>query len=332
MIWIPCESRKDSDDGWGDSRMPYEMPNLHPYLGPDKPFPGTVFIEHNPIRGRQLGSGMAVWAPRKSGYAVALRFREAALVDGSAINRSILASVETSGIVHHRWCGPVIAMRETWLELFEDITLADFRHTLDYLMSYATTETKESDSSEARPPTVIRGVKICCYGERKLHGSERYVGVDVPSYHPTRTLGQDGSVSPISQHLGMPLRLWKYPDVETWLDPPGWNENMGATSNQDAAFLMMETDPSRPGWGFAPINWNFEIGNVLAIRVDGKDLAIEDLRAMCHFIRKKLVSMFEDAGSYGSVQRTKQEVLDFVTWDNMVKFNEAAGDSDSDSC
>jgi hypothetical protein len=312
--------------------MPYEVADLHPYMGTDKPFLGSISIEHNPIRGRQLGSGMATWASRKMGYAVTLRFREAALIDGSAINRSILASVGASGIVHHRWCGPVVALRETCSELYEDITLADFRHTLDYLMSYGTTETKESDHSENRPPTAIRGVKICCYGERKLHGSERYVAVDVPSHHPTRTVVKFGSVSPISQLLGMPLRLWKYPDIETWLDPPGWDENMGATSNQDAAFLMKETNPGRPEWGFAPFNWDMDIGNVLAIRVDEKDLAVDDLRAICHFTRKKLLSIFDDANGYGSVKRTKKEVLEYITWDNMVKFNETAGDNDSDSC
>ncbi|RYP51167.1 hypothetical protein DL768_003435 [Monosporascus sp. mg162] len=261
-----------------------------------------------------------------------IQFREAALVDGSAINRSIPASVGASGTVPHPWCGPVIAMREMCSELYEDITLADFRHTLDYLMSYGTMETKESDRSEGRPPTAVRGVKICCYGERRLHGSERYVAVDVPSHHPTRTICKDGSVSPISQHLGMPLRLWKDPDIETWRDPPGWYENRGAPSNQDASFLMKETNPGRPGWGFAPINWDGDLGNVLAIRVDEEDLAVDDLRAICHFIRKKLLPMFDDANGYGSVQRTKQEVLDSITWDNVVKFNETVGDSDdSDS-
>ncbi|KAI8623618.1 hypothetical protein F5Y19DRAFT_492466 [Xylariaceae sp. FL1651] len=331
MIWIPCELEEESEDEGCYGKISYEIANLYPYLGTDKPFSGTILIQHNPIRGRELGSGTCSLTPQKTGYEIALRFREAFLVDGSNINRSILASVGASGIVPHKWSGPVIAMRQTWSELYEDITLADYRHTLDYLMSYGATETRESDRSEGRPPTAVRGVKICCYGEQKLHGSERYVAVDVPSGHPTRTVVRRGSISPISQHFGMPLRLWKYPDIEAWLDPPGWHENIGATSNQDAAFLMMETNPGRPDWGFAPIDWGTGLGNVLAIREDGKDLAVDNLRAICHFIRKKLMLMFEDANGYGSVKRTKQQVVDFITWDNRVKFNETTGDDDSDS-
>lgn len=176
---------------------------------------------------------------------------------------------------------------------------------------------------------------IHCYGEQKLHGSERFVAVEVPMSHPTRTVGLDGSISPISQRLGTPLRLWKYrgQDIEAWTDPPGWDENICASSNQDAAFLMMETDPKSSSWGFAPLYWNTDLGNVVVIREDEKDLSVDDLRAICHFTRKKLLLMFEDESGVGSFRRTKQEVLDFMTAENLAKFrDEMVGSSyDSDS-
>ena len=320
---------KDPDDG-----VEYDSAQLHPLFGPDRPFLATSHVDHNPIRGRQLGSGIALWAPRKAGYTVALRFRETFLIDGSPPNRSIPASAGIFGAVPHQWCGSVVAMRTTWAELDEDITLADFRHALDYFLSYGTTETTQSgDDSQGRPSTTIRGVMISCYGERKLHGSERYVSVQVPTHHPTRTVGKDGSISPISRRLGMPLRLWKYPDIERWIDPPGWNRTIGAESNQDAAFLMMETDPTSSGWGFAPIYWNNSLGNVLVIREDEKDLSVDDLGAICRFVRKRLLRMFEDAAGFGTVQRTKKEVLEYITAGNLKKFKkETAGcDQDSDS-
>ena len=55
---------------------------------------------------------------------------------------------------------------------------------------------------------------------------------------------------------------------------------------------------------------------VLAVRSDDKDLAIDDVRMMCCFARRKLQPMFEDALGGGYVQRTKKEVLDFITWGN----------------
>jgi len=110
----------------------------------------------------------------------------------------------------------MIAVRETPSEFYEDITLADFRHIIDYMMSYGMTETRESAShAEDHTHATIRGVKICCYGEEKLHGSEPYVSVNVSRAHSTRLYYSQGTISPISKLLGMPLKLWKYPDIDT---------------------------------------------------------------------------------------------------------------------
>ena len=96
-------------------------------------------------------SGIAFFSQVKSGYTVKLSFREAGLMDCSTINRSIPASVGASGMITapYPWCGPMIAMRETASEIYEDITLADFRHTLDHLTSYGTTETKATTRTAA---------------------------------------------------------------------------------------------------------------------------------------------------------------------------------------
>lgn len=326
MVWLPCE-RKVDDEEYGDQRS-YEIVHPHPHLGPDRPHVGTMRIEHNPIRNRNLGSGMVYWAPRKDGYSVSLKFREAFLKDGSAANKSLLTCVGSSGIAPHRWCGPIVALRETPSEFYEDITLADFRHIIDYVISYLTTEVRESASHlEGRLSTRIRGVKICCYKEIKLHSSEPYVCVDVPRAHPTRLKYAKGTISPISKLLGMPLRLWKYPAMDASNDPLGWGEDIAGENHQDAAFLMMETDPEKPDWGWAPLYWNMDLGNVLAIRADDEDLAVDDVRMMCYFSRKKLQPMFEDALGAGYVARTKQEVLNFITWDNMMKCTDEMAES-----
>ncbi|KAI2791694.1 Mitochondrial chaperone BCS1 [Penicillium oxalicum] len=86
----------------------------------------------------------------------------------------------------------------------------------------------------------------------------------------------------------MAIRLWKDPDTEFCDDPPGWEGGMTADSNPNVAFLMMETDASKDEWGWAPMYWNSEIGNVWAVREDGQDLAVNDVAMMCHFARRKL--------------------------------------------
>jgi hypothetical protein len=311
QIWLPCQ--REVDDDTGES---YEIVNPDPYLGVDRPFRDTMYIEHNPVRDRNLGSGMAYF---KEGYSIAVIFRDNFLKDGSAMNKSLLKSVSTSGIPPYSWRGPIVALRVSPPEFYQDITLVDFRHIIDYMISYGTTETRESaNHPEDRISSTIRGVKICCYGEEKLHSSKPYISVDVSRAHPTRLTYGECAISPISKLLGMPLKVWKYPDTDNWINPPGWAENMNADSNPNAAFLMMETDPKNPRWGGVPPYWNTDLGNVLAVRDDDKDLTVEDIKMVCYFARLKLQPMFEDALGAGTIQRTKQEVLDFATWENMV--------------
>jgi len=316
MIWILCV-RKRSDG------IRYEMPSLDPYFGDDQPLVKAVHIDINSVRGRQLGLGLSAWAPTRAGYSISLKHRETFLVDGSSLNRSLLASVGTSGTVPHRWCGPLVAMRETHDDLYEDITAGDFRHLIDYVTSYLSTDTPETGPDpHARTVKSARGVKLSCCGEERLHGAERFVSVDVPWFHPA--WNYEGSLSPMSKLLGVPLRLWKYPDFQSRIDPPGWEYHMGAGSNQNAAYLMIEPDLKSSEWGWAPRYWDLELGNVLVVREDGQDLDVNYLTLLCRFVWAVLKPMVEDASGRGTIRRTKKEVRDFITAENLEKFAAAA--------
>ncbi|KAJ5310348.1 uncharacterized protein N7443_002809 [Penicillium atrosanguineum] len=314
LIWVPCTRQYDEEDGIG-----WTWIDPYPYLGTDKPLKGTMRIEHNPVRCRNLGSGLARFAPCQEGYCVSLIHRDAYLKDGSTTNRSISASVMASctSTIPHEYRGPMIALQEIRHGHYADITLADFRHLMDYLTSYRKTHVRESVPDLLhRAPTTFRGVKICCHGEEKVHGSEPFVSVEVTRANQS-SLGS-GSISPISVCLGMPLRLWKDPDTEFRHNPPGWEGGTMAYSNPNVVFLMMETNSSKDEWGWAPMYWNSKIGNVWAVREDGQDLAVKDVAMMCNFARRKLQCMFEEVMELGSSSVNRQRVLGFITWDNMI--------------
>ncbi len=262
----------------------------------------------------------------KRDICIALIIREGFLKDGSKLNRSIIESVKTSGTVHHRWSGPIVEMRKLSTEYYEDITLADFRHVIDYFVTYNSFEVREITSPQVplSTPRAIRGVKICCYGEMKLHGTEPYVPIEVPYMNSIHRI-HESDVSPISKVLGKSLRLWKFPDVETWFDPPGWNASLCASSNQDAAFLMMGADLGNDDWGWAPFHWDRDIGNAVAIFDDRTNIPVEYLSLMCYFVRRKLQPMFEDSLGMRLVSRTR-EVLKFITLENMEKFKSTQHD------
>lgn len=315
LIWVLCRRQCDEDGTrWTEI-------NPHPYLGPDNPVEGVMRIEHNPLRSRNLGSAFALFAPKKEGYCVFLIHRDGYLMDGSIPNRSISACVKVSctAPIPHEYRGPMIAIRGIHHEDYADITLADFRHLMDYLISYRNTHIRESVPGLLDlAPTTTRGVKICCYGEVKRHGSEPFVAVDLTRANKISLDG--GSISPVSVCLGMPIQVCKNPETEFQYNPIEWEEGCMADSNPNVAFLMRETDTSQDTWGFAPMSWNTEVGNAWAVREDGRDLAVNDIAMMCHFARHKLQRMFDEVMESDSNFMTRQGVLDFITWDNMVTF------------
>ncbi|KAK6536915.1 hypothetical protein TWF281_001122 [Arthrobotrys megalospora] len=130
MIWLLCELMDEGDDG------PWEYRRVHDYLG-EEYLPKTTYVDHNPIRNRRLGSGFPLSGAFKDGYSIAMTYRDTFLVDGSTINRSVLGSAERSkSYPGYEWRGPIIATREIDNEFREDITLGDFRHIVDFLITY----------------------------------------------------------------------------------------------------------------------------------------------------------------------------------------------------
>jgi hypothetical protein len=111
----------------------------------------------------------------------------------------------------------------------------------------------------------------------------------------------------------------------------GSHEDNG--TNEDAFWLL--TDLAGPRMGWATFNWNDtcdNIGNVSAVRDDGADLEVSQLRAMCNFTRKKLVLMVELALEDDFATQSKQSILDSITWENVeLSMQEAAREKDDSS-
>ncbi|KUL85040.1 hypothetical protein ZTR_07772 [Talaromyces verruculosus] len=212
MTWMKCDDRDDVG-------FTYTLPDFSWVSGNSLlSSPGTRNIEENKIRRRRLGRGFAAWADANDGYWVALVYRDNYLNDGSIPNRSIAAPVKSS---------------------------AGFRHLIDHLLVYGkeTTHWPGTQSSPPPPPPfafapppapapaaaptpksaekpspplpsqdrTIRGGKIFCNGEGKLHGRNQFARFDFTPGKRT-SLGK-GHVSPISKRLGIPLILWQDPDA-----------------------------------------------------------------------------------------------------------------------
>lgn len=95
---------------------------------------------------------------------------------------------------------------------------------------------------------------------------------------------------------------------------------MYPTSNGTANKLFQEPDVKKPDWGWAPLHWQSDIGDVLLVNANGGDLSVEDAELLCRFCQRKLQPLFEDALGAGLVRRTKKEVVDFITAENMQAY------------
>jgi len=305
LIWVLCE--KKFDDG------PRERAFVSAFLGKDNPNSGHRLVRRNPRRDRDLINTIEVV------------FRDTFLIDGSKPNRSLYNAV---GSTSHDWRGPSVVLRKKGLSrdpnFYADISLADYRHVLDYFATYGDDNVSVLEQG-INPPTrsynAVLGVKVTCFGEQKLHSAKPFVQVLVPVTHVERNnLYPEGEISPISRLVGLPIRAWKFTTKGEWQNRADWEFNMHPDSNLTASKLFMEPEICSPGWGWAPMCWQTGIGNVLLLRADDTDLLVEDAELLCRFCEWKLQPLFEDALGGGRTHRSKQEVVDFITMDNMGKF------------
>jgi len=113
------------------------------------------------------------------------------------------------------------------------------------------------------------------------------VNVEVPRDHPIFT--NTTASSRISDQIELPVLTRKYPANKPWAN------NTGYQNNQPATFLHMNTDPDRlttGWWGMPPMKWDKDVGSVLVVRADGKDLSPRQCEALCDFCQFKMQPMF----------------------------------------
>ncbi|KAE8419970.1 hypothetical protein BDV36DRAFT_293621 [Aspergillus pseudocaelatus] len=157
LKWAPIYSPE-----WG-----FHYPYFDLYLGSDNGVLFTIPFAENKRRGLELDHYLTIY------------YRDW----NEIANKSVYAAVEAChGTSDHK---------------FADITLADFRHALDWFSTYFNNTVRETPSGGSVLP-----VKISCPLEQKVHGRELFIPVAIDRDFPSMS-----SVSPLSQALGLPIRV-----------------------------------------------------------------------------------------------------------------------------
>ena len=292
-IWVECEQMVE-DDG-----ERWEMAQVRPFLGPDKPHIGTTYIQRNAKRCYNLAD------------TIQIQYRDNFLTDGSRANRSLSAALGQLSSMPYKWRGPIVAIRAIGtsdMNRHRDMTLMDLRQTLDLFSSYddetvvpveSPTITSPSGTTQQpqRSAGHVWGVQVNCTGERRLHGVDEYVAVQIPPHHPTqRPLYPDGDVPSISVLVGLPVRAWRIRDDNAY-ESRDWKEEGLHYDNRSITFLFQQADPHDQswGWGWAPPKWNLDTGNVILVKDGGGDLSVREASMLWGFCRDELLDWVEAA-------------------------------------
>lgn len=291
--WVWIETKILSDEF--DSR--YEVVELKNLLGRDNPLKDRRLVQRNSMRARDLKKTLEVVV------------RDAFLGDGSQPNRSLVEA--TRGALAHDWRGPAVVLAKRGISpdppFYGDVDISDFRDVADYFTTYGDNSVAESSEDGKRDEMKVTGVRINCDADMKVFGKKKFVAVDVPREHPVFL----GVPCGISKRVGQPVLVRKCPPDRAWKD-----DNNANLSNQAATFLHLNDDPNHDdshgikngvlGWGLASMQWQNDVGSVIVVSSEGKDLLRSDIEVLCHFCQHKMGPLFE-ASHEGRI--TREEVL-----------------------
>ncbi|KAJ5158523.1 uncharacterized protein N7500_008174 [Penicillium coprophilum] len=283
LIWAPIFSPESG----------FHYPNFDRYIGPEYPMLWTIPFAANTRRGVELDHFLTIY-----------------YCDWDQLtNKSVRTAVEVcQGMtVPHDVEGHYVVMSGqrgsytgTPNHTFSDMSLADFRHALDWFSTYFDTTLRETPSGSS-----VLAVKISHPMEETLHGRELFTSVDVSCNFPSTS-----DVSPISQVLGLPLRVCQldYDDLERATNlVDGVIEK--SWTNRFARVLMTDIDLESDNWGKTRRGLDLD-GSVLLLREDQADLNLTLAKRLICYCLDVLKPLFERA-ILGEISR--QDVLDEIT-------------------
>jgi hypothetical protein len=193
-----------------------------------------------------------------------------------------------------------------------DMTLMDFRYTLDFFSTYFDETIHDIPSQNS-----VRALKICSPLEHELYGRETFASVWVDRDFN----GSTSDVSDLSMALiGFEIRVCQVRETEMERQSDAEAEG-GNWENPYAKALMLEIDPFAERWGKSD-NWNTR-GSAILLRENRQDLDTKLVEVMCRYCVKVLQPLFERSRN-GEVSRS--EVLAEISKKKLTAWMNKEGD------
>ncbi|KAB2576816.1 HIT/MYND zinc finger-like protein [Lasiodiplodia theobromae] len=299
LVWVHFSWHDDDEVDYGHGfGSRFQMADSEQHLGE---MGAESQIQYNTVLKRELSN------------TIRIAYRDAFLKDGSQPNQAIQSLPARRGNIFD-WRGPILAYGMHGLGLDQtvsrDLDLNDFRHLVDYLVTYLNHETDGACRPDGNSNKKVKGVKINCQGDQDAFGLPAFQEVEVPGTHPI-FVGVDHDTSEIAARVGIALLTRKYPASSAWAKATTRGHPY---VNQPATFLHLacrDDETAGAAWGWAPPPWQHDVGSVLAVRADQKPLHPLHVEALCRFCQFEMGPMFEHSlGMYSA--KTKPLKKDLV--------------------
>ena len=162
-----------------------------------------------------------------------------------------------------------------------DMTLADFRHTLDYFSTYFDDTIRDMPNTHS-----TRVLKISNPLEGVLYGRETFTTVWVD-----RDFVSTSTISALAKALlGYEIRVCQMRGTADEMERQSIDAEGCEWENPYAKVLMTDIDPSGERWGEED-NWNTKVSAIL-LREDRQDLDTELAEMMCRYCVDVLKPLF----------------------------------------
>lgn len=272
FVWVHCSWHTDDDDG-----ISYQLFDKTPFMG--EGMTNTVWVQRNNTRARARTDALFVYV------------REAGSIDGSLLNKSVIAAAR-GRYVNLAWPGPLLVVRSLGLTLGDsqlvDTDMVDFRDAIDVLCSYP-----DVNINFVAPEATweVDAVRVNCAGEMKLYERPKFEAVKIPADH----VALSQPVLGVSTLLGFAVRVVKC--------SPNKNTKGYDLKNREASFLYLDRDPKSAGWALME-------GNVLVVREDRGTLRKQHVAVLCQYCLDVLQPLFE---KWRAGRVPKQRMMDMMT-------------------
>ncbi|KAF7959544.1 hypothetical protein EAE96_001160 [Botrytis aclada] len=198
------------------------------------------------------------------------------------------------------WTGPLVVFRRKSPgidpAIIQDIALDDLPKVIRLLRQIGTAKQVMKHQVFRQSFNTSNGLIIRCVGDHmNALGENPMAASKVPELHPIF----EGQPTNISKLMGIPLIIQKIPR-EAGKDVV-FNEDH--LRNDFCGILHLDTLPHSETWGEIPSQWRDNVGTVLVVRQDKKDLTTLQLLAITAYISRVGLKAVEKEPDVGTKQR-----------------------------